>query len=118
MQGGAVQGAVEKAVGARMSEKGDDNAEKLTIAAAAASGDKLKLLITLRDRIADQLEDCPIRDLSPLTIRLRDIVDEIEEIKERDRVAGQGDKGSKSDGGGSGSGDDSPDAAWSPDDNV
>jgi hypothetical protein len=102
-----------------MSEKDDDNAGKLTILAAATSGDKLKLLITLRDRIAVQLEDCPIRDLSPLTIRLRDIVDEIEEIKERQRVEGKGKEGgSAGDGDTSGSGDGPSDAPWSPDDNV
>lgn len=98
-----------------MSEPDDDNAEKLTILQAATSGDKLKLLITLRDRIAVQLEDCPIRDLSPLTIRLRDIVDEIEEIKERNKV---GAGGSTGDGDTSGSGDGTSDTAWTPDNNV
>lgn len=99
-----------------MSEPDDDNAEKMTILEAATSGDKLKLLITLRDRIAVQLEDCPIRDLSPLTIRLRDIVDEIEDIKERSKV-GQG-GGSTGDGDTSGGGNGTSDTAWTPDDNV
>lgn len=102
-----------EATGAAMSEPDDDNAEKLTILQAATSGDKLKLLITLRDRIAVQLEDCPIRDLSPLTIRLRDIVDEIEEINQRAEQEGgaPGERRGTTD-------DAAPDAAWTPDDNV
>jgi len=97
-----------------MSEPDDDNAGKDSISAAAASGDKLRLLITLRDRIADQLEDCPIRDLSPLTIRLRDIVDEIEDIKARAKSEGGASGERKGTDGESGG----PDAAWTPDDNV
>jgi hypothetical protein len=108
----AVQGALE-AAGAAMSEKDDDNAGGGSIADAAASGDKLRLLITLRDRIAVQLEDCPIRDLSPLTIRLRDIVDEIEEIKQRAEQEGgtPGERRGTTDDGES-------DTPWTPDDNV
>lgn len=64
-----------------MSEPGEDLAGP--VAAAATSGDELKLLYAIRDRLALAIEDCPVRDLSPLTRRLQDTVKEIREIEER-----------------------------------
>jgi len=54
-----------------------------SVAAAASSGDELELLKALRDKLASAIEDCPVRDLSPLTRRLQDTVKEIREIEER-----------------------------------
>lgn len=53
------------------------------VATAASSGDELQLLYALRDKLALAIEDCPVRDLSPLTRRLQDTVKEIREIEER-----------------------------------
>ena len=53
------------------------------VATAATSGDELELLKALRDKLAAAIEDCPVRDLSPLTRRLQDTVKEIREIEER-----------------------------------
>jgi hypothetical protein len=55
----------------------------VSVSSAASTGNKLKLLIALRDRVAEQIEDCPATALSPLTRRLQDIVNEIESIEER-----------------------------------
>ena len=38
-----------------------------SVSAAASSGDELELLKALRDKLAAAIEDCPVRDLSPLT---------------------------------------------------
>ena len=54
-----------------------------SVSAAASSGDELELLKALRDKLAAAIEDCPVRDLSPLTRRLQDTVKEIREIEER-----------------------------------
>lgn len=61
----------------------EDPAEGMTVAAAAATGDELKLLYALRNRLSEAIEDCPMRDLSPLTRRLQDVVKEIRELEER-----------------------------------
>lgn len=62
----------------------------MSISGAAASGDKLKLLYAMRDRVAEALEDCPTRDLSPLTRRLQDIVKDIDEVEEQIKQEGRG----------------------------
>ena len=77
----------------------------MSVSDAAASGDELKLLYAIRDRLAEAIEDCPMRDLSPLTRRLQDTVKEIREVEER-RAKEEGDSGFTT--GGSGQ--------WSPDD--
>lgn len=61
-----------------------------SISGAAASNDELKLLYAVRDRLAEALEDCPTRDLSPLTRRLQDVVKEIREAEERQKQEGGG----------------------------
>lgn len=55
-------------------------AEKLSVADAAKSGDHRKLLVAMRERIAQTVSDpdCPPRDLAALTRRLQDIAKEIE----------------------------------------
>jgi len=57
----------------------------VSISSAAASGDRLKLLCAMRARLAEAMEDCPAKDLSPLTRRLQDIVQEIADLEEQGR---------------------------------
>lgn len=49
------------------------------IASAARDGDDRDLLVALRDRLAEAIDDpeCPKRDLAALTRRLQDTVKEI-----------------------------------------
>lgn len=55
-----------------------------TVAQAAASGDQLALLVSMRDRIATAVSDpkCPPRDLASLTKRLADISVQISELRD------------------------------------
>ena len=62
--------------------------QTILIHTAAASGDELKLLYAIRDRLAEAIEDCPMRDLSPLTRRLQDTVKEIRDLEERQKKEG------------------------------
>lgn len=55
----------------------------MSISGAAASGDRLKLLRAIRERLAEAMEDCPAKDLSPLTRRLQDVVQEIDDLEEQ-----------------------------------
>lgn len=54
-----------------------------SVAEAAQSGDRLMLLIAMRDRIAKTISDpdCPPRDLAALTRRLQDIAKEIDVLE-------------------------------------
>ncbi len=54
----------------------------LTVGGAAKSGDRVALLVAMRDRIAQTIEDpkCPPRDLSSLSRRLMEIANELEGI--------------------------------------
>jgi hypothetical protein len=63
----------------------DQPAERLTVAQAAATGDQRKLLVAMRERIAQAVAaaDCPPRDLASLTRRLQDISKEIAAIDHR-----------------------------------
>lgn len=63
----------------------------MNVADAAASGDRLKLLVAMRERIAETVSDpdCPPRDLAALTRRLQDIAKEIAEIQERAEIEGK-----------------------------
>jgi hypothetical protein len=61
----------------------DDAAPKrLSVAEAAKSGNRRKLLMAMRDRIAQTISDtdCPPRDLASLTRRLQDIAKEIDQL--------------------------------------
>lgn len=58
-----------------------------TMEVAAASGDELALLYAIRNKLAAAIEDCPVRDLSPLTRRLQDTVKEIRDAEERKKKA-------------------------------
>ena len=62
----------------------------MSVSDAAASGDHLKLLMAMRERIADAISDetCPPRDLSSLSRRLQDIAKEIDTLEERERREG------------------------------
>ena len=73
---------------------------------AASSGDELKLLYAIRDRLAEAIEDCPMRDLSPLTRRLQDTVKDIRELEEVRRK-----EGGRSD-------DSGTDGEWNPTDEL
>ena len=57
-------------------------AEGKSVSAAAASGDRRELLVTMRARVATAVEDpgTPARDLAALTRRLLEIANEIEAI--------------------------------------
>lgn len=70
-----------------------------SVADAAASGDRLKLLVAMRDRVAAAVSDpnCPPRDLASLTRRLQEIAKEIDQLEvlavsERSVVAESGDE--------------------------
>jgi hypothetical protein len=65
----------------RVASEGDQP-ERLSVSAAAATGDHRKLLVAMRERIAQTVShpDCPPRDLAALTRRLQDIAKEIEAI--------------------------------------
>lgn len=73
-----------------MSDDNSDNA----VESAAMSGDKLKLLLALRNRLAAEIDTAPARDLSPLTRRLQDVVNEIEELEAIESAKGGGGSGS------------------------
>lgn len=70
---------------------GERPAEKLSVSAAAASGDHRKLLVAMRERIALTVSDpdCPPRDLASLTRRLQDIAKEIEALDLRAKEEGR-----------------------------
>lgn len=58
-------------------------ARRKSVADAAQSGDRLELLVAMRDRIAKTISDpdCPPRDLASLTRRLQDIAKEIDVLE-------------------------------------
>ena len=74
-----------RAVGA-----GEKPPARLSVAAAAATGDHRALLVAMRERIARTVSDpeCPPRDLAALTRRLQDIAKEIESIDLRAKEEG------------------------------
>lgn len=59
---------------------GEPAPKRRSVADAAQSGDRLELLIAMRDRIAKTISDpdCPPRDLSSLSRRLQDIAKDID----------------------------------------
>ena len=65
--------------------------KKLTVTQAAKGNDRRELLVALRDRVAETVEDpnCPPRDLAALSRRLQDIAKEIavlDSVNEEDDV--------------------------------
>lgn len=54
-----------------------------TVSTAAADGDRLELLVAVRDRVAKAVEDAdtPARDLAALTRRLLEVAKDIEILK-------------------------------------
>jgi hypothetical protein len=54
-------------------------AKPLSVTKAAKTGDRRKLLVSLRDRVAQTVEDpnCPPRDLAALSRRLQEIAKEL-----------------------------------------
>ena len=75
-----------------------DETPTRSVSDAAASGDELQLMYAIRDRLAEAIEDCPMRDLSPLTRRLQDTVKDIRELEER-RAKEKGENGDSGPGG-------------------
>lgn len=69
------------------SKSADSGDESLSVAQAAATGNHRKLLVAMRDRIANAVSDseCPPRDIASLTRRLQDIAKEIEQIDLREK---------------------------------
>jgi NTP pyrophosphatase (non-canonical NTP hydrolase) len=65
----------------------------VSVTEAAASGNHLRLLIAMRERVAEAIEDekCHPRDLAALTRRLQEIGKEIAEIEERQKREGWAD---------------------------
>lgn len=56
--------------------------KRKSVAEAAQSGDRLELLVAMRDRIAKTIsEDCPPRDLSSLSRRLQEIAKDIDQLE-------------------------------------
>lgn len=75
--------------------------EAMNVSEAASSGDHLKLLYALRDRVAAAVSDegTPPRDLASLTRRLQDIAEKIDTLEERERLEdGQHDSGGSTSG--------------------
>lgn len=70
--------------------------EAKSVTAAAAGGDQLELLVSLRKRVAETVEDpnCPPRDLAALSRRLQELSKEIAalEIKAKQEAAEDGDR--------------------------
>ncbi len=54
-----------------------------TVLEAAQNGTELELLVAMRDRVAEAITDpdCPKRELAALTLRLANIVKEINALK-------------------------------------
>lgn len=55
----------------------------MNVAEAARNGTEMDLMVAMRDRIADAISDpdCPKRELASLTLRLANIVKEINALK-------------------------------------
>ena len=64
-------------------------ARPLKVATAARSGDERKFLEAMRDRLSKAIDDpdVPIKDLSPLTRRLQEVVDKIAALNAREADA-------------------------------
>lgn len=61
--------------------------EKISLMDACKSGNKKKMLIAMRDIIAEKLEHCESgRDIAALSKRLAEVTDELEEIKAAEKA--------------------------------
>lgn len=61
----------------------NDSRRPLNVIQAAASGDRLALLMALRDRVAETVHiGCAPRELAALSLRLADLAREIEAIQQ------------------------------------
>lgn len=74
-----------------------------SVSDAASSGDSLKILYAMRDKIAEAIDGdrCPPRDLAPLMRRLQDICEKIDSLEERAKQEGSSDNATQ-------------DTAWDP----
>ncbi len=75
---------------AAVAERLQQSEPTLSVTEAAKRGTTRQLLVAMRDRIAEQVEDAdtPARDLAALTKRLMETVREIEAIDAREEEAG------------------------------
>lgn len=78
----------------------DEKAPPKSITQAASVGTHRELLVAMRDRIAQTVEDpkCPPRDLASLTLRLAKIAEEIKALDARDEQDGAEGAGEVEDG--------------------
>ena len=74
--------AVRKAAAPLRAVKPDEKAAPKSVTQAASKGTQRELLAAMRDRIAATVEDpkCPPRDLASLSLRLTQIVKDIEAL--------------------------------------
>lgn len=72
---------------------------------AATDGDQLELLVAMRKRVAETVQDpdCPPRDLASLTRRLQEIAREIDALEAKAKQEADEDGGSRT-----------PDEEWDP----
>lgn len=68
-------------------EKTSKNDKKISLTDAAKSGNRKKILIALRDRLAATIENCESgRDMAANSKRLMEVVEELEEIKAAEKA--------------------------------
>ena len=68
-------------------EKDTKNGKKISLTDAAKSGNRKKILIALRDRLAETIENCESgRDMAANSKRLMEVVEELEEIKAAEKA--------------------------------
>ena len=71
----------------------DEHEPGTSVRSAAASGDRLELLVAMRARIAEAVDEAstPARDLAALTRRLLEIAKEVDVLQAAERQEGDGD---------------------------
>ena len=77
-------------------EKTVKKTEKISLTEAAKSGNRKKILIALRDRLAATIENCESgRDMAANSKRLMEVVEELEEIKAEEKAKREKKKAAK-----------------------
>jgi hypothetical protein len=77
---------VEQSVSPRKRQPGRRRRSKvMTVKAAALTGDEREILVALRDRLADAINDCPARDLAQLARRLQEVIRDLHELNAREQ---------------------------------
>lgn len=71
----------------KIDEKTAKNKQKISLTEAAKSGNRKKILIALRDRLAETIENCDSgRDMAANSKRLMEVCEELEEIKAAEKA--------------------------------